>query len=92
VVTSVRDGSVAPVEGTVRRDLSTNVSTHDVWPGSRLGAVVTVVEDFDVAAGADFTAFAPLSVQPLSTSNPRANHAIADVRIDLNAARAGRGG
>jgi len=51
-----------------------------VWPGSRLGAVVTVVEDFDVAAGADFTAFAPLSVQPFSTSNPRANHASAEVR------------
>jgi hypothetical protein len=76
VVTSVRDGSRAPVEGTVGRDLSTNVSTHDVWPGSSLGAVVTVV-DCDVATGADF---APLSVQPLRTSNPRANHASAEVR------------
>jgi hypothetical protein len=54
--------------------VSTNVSIHDVCPGSRLGAVVVVVED---AVRVDGVALDPPLLQPLTANTPVANHAIA---------------
>src|SRR4051794_38262503 len=69
-VTSVRDCSRGPEVGTVGREVSPNVSTHDVCPGSRRGRVVVVVGDFGVVS--DTSAFLDaLLLHALTTSTAK---------------------